>query len=183
VTTLTDALVVATIARLATMETTPYVLLADTLDEMRAALPPGMYRSDRTPADQPAWWSSGHEPVVMRSASGMSILQRLDDGEINVWVTSFWDDGFYVRLDDEMNGLRAEGRCDTWVDVERWLDQQARAHYPGQCLCPRRLMFAVDEQTADADPGQRAGSRLRADHCRLEAAAPEAAPCAAAASR
>jgi len=38
-------------ARLATMETTPYVLLADTLDEMRAALPPGMYRSDRTPAD------------------------------------------------------------------------------------------------------------------------------------
>jgi len=38
-------------ARLATMETTPYVLLADTLDEMRAALPPGLHRSDRTPAD------------------------------------------------------------------------------------------------------------------------------------
>jgi hypothetical protein len=38
-------------ARLATMETTPYVMLADTLDEMRAALPPGMHRSDRTPAD------------------------------------------------------------------------------------------------------------------------------------
>jgi hypothetical protein len=39
------------IARLATMETTPYVLLADTLDEMRAALPPGLHHSDRTPAD------------------------------------------------------------------------------------------------------------------------------------
>jgi hypothetical protein len=38
-------------ARLATMQTTRYVLLADTLDGMRAALPPGMYRSDRTPAD------------------------------------------------------------------------------------------------------------------------------------
>jgi hypothetical protein len=38
-------------ARLATVETTPYVLLADTLDEMRAALPPGLHHSDRTPAD------------------------------------------------------------------------------------------------------------------------------------
>jgi len=38
-------------ARLATMQTTRYVLFADTLDGMRAALPPGMYRSDRTPAD------------------------------------------------------------------------------------------------------------------------------------
>ena len=33
----------------------------------------------------------------------MSILQRLYDSEIDVWVTSFWDDGFYVRLGDEMN--------------------------------------------------------------------------------
>jgi hypothetical protein len=38
-------------ARLVTADPTPYVMLADTLDEMRAALPPGMYRSDRTPAD------------------------------------------------------------------------------------------------------------------------------------
>jgi len=39
------------IARLATMDPTPYVMVADTLGEMRAALPPGMSRSDRTPAD------------------------------------------------------------------------------------------------------------------------------------
>ena len=38
-------------ARLVTTEPTPYVMLADTLDEMRTALPPGMYRSDRSPAD------------------------------------------------------------------------------------------------------------------------------------
>jgi hypothetical protein len=56
----------------------------------------------------------------------MSVLQRLYDSEINVWVTLFWDDGFYVRLGDEMNGFRAEGRCDTWAEIERWLDQQAR---------------------------------------------------------
>jgi hypothetical protein len=49
----------------------------------------------------------------------MSILQRPYDSEINVWVTSFWDGGFYVWLGDEMNGYRAEGRCDTWAEVER----------------------------------------------------------------
>jgi hypothetical protein len=75
----------------------------------------------------------------------MSILQRLYDSEINVWITSFWDDGFYARLGDEMNGYRAEGRCDTWVDVERSLDQQARA-LPGQHLCPRQLMFATSRR-------------------------------------
>jgi hypothetical protein len=55
-------------ARLATMEMTPYVMLADTLDEMRAALPPGMHRSDRTPRTRKACWSSGrHE----RSAAAL----------------------------------------------------------------------------------------------------------------
>jgi hypothetical protein len=39
----------------------------------------------------------------------VSILQQLYDSEINVWVTSFYDDGFYVRLGDEMNGFVAEG--------------------------------------------------------------------------
>jgi hypothetical protein len=48
-------------ARLATMDPTPHVMLADTLDEMRAALPPGLHRSDRTPADPAGlleFWSS-----------------------------------------------------------------------------------------------------------------------------
>ena len=49
----------------------------------------------------------------------MSVMQRLYDSEINAWVSSFWDDGFYVRLGDEMNGFRAEGRCMTWDEVER----------------------------------------------------------------
>jgi len=39
-------------------------------------------------------------------------------------------DGFYVRVVDEMNGFGAEGRCETWVEVELWLDQHARLHYP-----------------------------------------------------
>ena len=60
----------------------------------------------------------------------MSIMQRLYDSEINVSITSFWDDGFYVRLGDEMNGFIAEGECATWAAVERWLDEQVRILYP-----------------------------------------------------
>jgi hypothetical protein len=39
------------VARLASTEPTPYILLANTLAEMRAALPAGLHHSDRTPAD------------------------------------------------------------------------------------------------------------------------------------
>ena len=60
----------------------------------------------------------------------MSVLQRLYDSEINATVSSFYDDGFYVKLGDEMNGFRAEGRCNTWADVEEWLTAMARIHYP-----------------------------------------------------
>jgi hypothetical protein len=59
-----------------------------------------------------------------------SIMQRLYDSEINFGVSAFWDDGFYVRLGDEMNGYRAEGRCATWKDVEEWLDGMVRVYYP-----------------------------------------------------
>ena len=60
----------------------------------------------------------------------MSVLQRLYDSEINVAVTSFWDDRFYVKLGDEMNGFRADGRCATWADVEEWLRAMVPVYYP-----------------------------------------------------
>jgi hypothetical protein len=41
------------VARLVTDGVTPYVLLADTLGELQARLPPGLERSDRQPADPP----------------------------------------------------------------------------------------------------------------------------------
>jgi hypothetical protein len=50
--------------------------------------------------------------------------------KINATVSSFYDDGFYVKLGDEMNGFRAEGRCATWAEVEEWLAAMARIHYP-----------------------------------------------------
>jgi hypothetical protein len=68
----------------------------------------------------------------------------------------------------------------TWRDV-----LVADAATAGFTLAARRAR--AEEQpgitATPADRGQRAGPRLRTDHCRLEAAAPEAAPCAAAASR
>ena len=41
------------VARLVTDAPTPYVLLADTLGELQAQLPPRLARSDRQPADPP----------------------------------------------------------------------------------------------------------------------------------
>jgi hypothetical protein len=41
------------VARLVTVSPTPYVLVADTLGELHAALPPGLIRSERQPADPP----------------------------------------------------------------------------------------------------------------------------------
>jgi hypothetical protein len=35
-----------------------------------------------------------------------------------------------VKLGDEMNGFRAEGRCWTWADVEEWLNGMVRVYYP-----------------------------------------------------
>jgi hypothetical protein len=40
-------------ARLVTDAATPYILLAETLGELHARLPPGLERSDRQPADPP----------------------------------------------------------------------------------------------------------------------------------
>ena len=41
------------VARLVTDAPTPYVLVADTLGELHATLPPGLIRSGRQPADPP----------------------------------------------------------------------------------------------------------------------------------
>jgi hypothetical protein len=60
----------------------------------------------------------------------MSVMQRLYDSEINVAISSFWDDRLCVKLGGEMNGFVAEGRCRTWADVEEWVLAMARVHYP-----------------------------------------------------
>ena len=61
-------------------------------------------------------------------------MQRLYESEINFVISSFYDDDFYVKLGDEMNGFRADGRCATWGDVEEWLDHPTSAFAAGQSV-------------------------------------------------
>jgi hypothetical protein len=48
------------VARMVTVSPSAYVLVAETLDELRVMLPPGLKRSERQPADPPGvielWW-------------------------------------------------------------------------------------------------------------------------------
>jgi hypothetical protein len=67
----------------------------------------------------------------------MSIFQRLYDSEINFEVSGFYDAGFDVRLGDHLNGLLAEGKVETWAEVEAWLRDQALAHFPDSKFAPR----------------------------------------------
>jgi hypothetical protein len=60
----------------------------------------------------------------------MSVLQDLYDSEINFAVSTFWDDGFLVQLDDGLNGFKAETKVRRWDEVEPWLTKAAIEHFP-----------------------------------------------------
>ena len=60
------------VARLVTDAITPYVLLADTLGELHAKLPPGLVRSDHQPSDPGIVWKSGFRRRVKALAPAQS---------------------------------------------------------------------------------------------------------------
>jgi hypothetical protein len=60
----------------------------------------------------------------------MSIFQPLYDSEINFVVSCFWDNGFEVKLGDDLNGFVAETVVESWDEIEPWLTMQALLHYP-----------------------------------------------------
>ncbi|MBN9034973.1 MAG: hypothetical protein J0H53_02795 [Rhizobiales bacterium] len=60
----------------------------------------------------------------------MNVMQALYDSEINFSVSTFWDDGFEIKLGDAMNGYRAETKVRTWAEVEPWLKAAALEHFP-----------------------------------------------------
>lgn len=60
----------------------------------------------------------------------MSITRRLFESDINFVIYSFGYRGFRVYLGDKQSGYRASAECRTWTDMERWLDTQARIHFP-----------------------------------------------------
>jgi hypothetical protein len=58
----------------------------------------------------------------------MSIFQPLYDSEINFVVSCFWDNGFEVKLGDDLNGFVAETVVESWDEIEPWLTMQALLH-------------------------------------------------------
>lgn len=60
----------------------------------------------------------------------MGVMQDLYDAEINVETTSFFDDGWFVKIGDRQNGFIAQDRCNSWEDVEEWLVSRAVALFP-----------------------------------------------------
>jgi hypothetical protein len=68
-----------------------------------------------------------------------SLFQRLCDSEINFEVSCFWDDYFFVRLGDAVNGFDEQERVRTWAEVEGWLRVQALKHYPNSAFAKQEL--------------------------------------------
>jgi hypothetical protein len=58
------------------------------------------------------------------------VLDKLYDSEINHAIVAEWDNGFLVRLGDDMNGWLAGTYVRTTAEAAVWLDQKARE------LCP-----------------------------------------------
>lgn len=58
-------------------------------------------------------------------------MKRLYESEINCSISSFWDNGWDVKLGDEMNGFVAEGNFRTLDEAAEFLDRQARKHFAG----------------------------------------------------
>jgi hypothetical protein len=57
------------------------------------------------------------------------VMMRLYNSEINFSVSTFWDNGFDVKLGDEMNGFVAEANVKTPAEAAEFLDRSAREHF------------------------------------------------------
>jgi hypothetical protein len=59
-----------------------------------------------------------------------TVIDALYESEINCSIASAWDNGFTVKLGDEMNGFVAEKDCRTSSEAAMFLDDAAHQHYP-----------------------------------------------------
>jgi len=73
-----------------------------------------------------------------------TVIAALYESEINCSITSLWDNGFTVKLGDEMNGFVAEKDCRTSSEAAIFLHNAEHQHYPdaayalGRDECERR---------------------------------------------
>ena len=58
------------------------------------------------------------------------VMKKLYRSEINCSISGFWDNGWDVKLGDDLNGYTAEGNFETSDEAATFLDVQARKHFP-----------------------------------------------------
>jgi len=82
------------------------------------------------------------------------VLCALYASEINVsiCISSFWDEGWEVKLEDTVNGFAAEK---TFANAELdeaavWLAEQASLHYPESDFARRFTQFRSTKRRASA---------------------------------
>lgn len=73
---------------------------------------------------------AGMERGLWTDEWAMNIFEALYNAEINFSLSTFWDGGFDVELGDNMNGVKAETTCRTFPEVEAWLAEHAKKHFP-----------------------------------------------------
>ena len=78
------------------------------------------------------------------------ILQALYDSEINVEISWLWDGGIdlklggvKVKLGDELNGYKAEGKVSTVAEAAVWLRDEACKHYPDSGFARKYCGFVL----------------------------------------
>ena len=79
----------------------------------------------------------------------MSIFQDLYDSEINFKISTFLDNGFEVKLGDEMNGYCAEATFSRFGEIESWLKEKAIENF-GDSLFARMYRDGVRACTTAA---------------------------------
>jgi hypothetical protein len=89
----------------------------------------------------------------------MSILQRLYDSEVNFRLAGFYDAGFDVQLGDALNGFIAEGKVETWAEVEAWLRSDVLFVFTSS-LCPSQPLGSSTVQP-ERDEGRAASCSVR----------------------
>lgn len=62
------------------------------------------------------------------------VLKKLYASEINCSISCFWDNGWDVKLGDEMNGFKAEETLPTLKECADFLDREARRRSRGRYM-------------------------------------------------
>lgn len=57
------------------------------------------------------------------------VMKKLYNSEINCSISCFWDNGWDVKLGDDMNGFVAEGNFRILDEAADFLDREARKYF------------------------------------------------------